>query len=247
VIPTGTGDVAVVCQVAKPGASLNDCTTLARQIKLSGASTLKPGADKPLAALITKQLQPAVKQRAAIGTLDSSTLSARAAGARSAAAADVKAAKAIARIQVPPRYRPQVVRLTTALRSESVALTSLAKAATADDRTAYANGVKVTDAASRRATSAAAALTTAGITLPKVSAFALDGPPALPAPSSTASNSSSTSIPPTNQYTAPTTTPAPTTPAPTTPAPTTPSPTTPSPPTPSPGGGPNCSNGCTVG
>ena len=243
VIATDSGDLVALCQVTKADANLQPCVALVSGLKLSGAATLKPGPDKALKASITKALHPALKHRSAIGTLNGSTYASREAGAKSVAAADAQAAKAIDKLDTPARFAPQAKRLSNALTSESAAFTKLAKAAGKSDSSAYGDGVKAVDGASQRTSEAAAALAPYGITLPKVSKFALDGPPAPPAPITSTSGGGSTVTPPT------TTTPPVTTPV-TPPVTTTPV----TPPTqPSGGGGgsgptgPSCSGVCTTG
>jgi Hsp70 protein len=239
VIPTGSGDLVALCQVTKADANLQPCVALVSALKLSGAATVKPGPDKALTASITNALHPALARRSSIGTLDGSTYASRQTGAQSVAAADAKAAKAVAKIHTPARFAPQVKRLSNALASESAAFTKLAKAAGTSDGSAYGDGVNAVDGATKQTSQAAAALAPYGIKLPKVSTLSLA---AAPAPIAT--------------FTAPATTPQ-TTPQSTPTTPFVPQQTTP----PSnPGGsssgggssgggssGANCSSGCTIG
>jgi hypothetical protein len=195
VVPTAAGDLAIICNAPSGGgAGMPSCASLATAAKLTGAQLLAPGADSSLASDLTRSVNAAASARSNLKGLGAAKLNDRASAANSISKADATAARSLARLSVPARYKNSVSNLSSALRTEGVELASLARAAQRGDRKGYASASKSVTSASNNVASAASALRADGLGLPALNALKLPGLPAPPAPKAPAASA----IPPTS-------------------------------------------------
>lgn len=136
VIATERGDYAVACRLPGSASATRACDRLAAGVSFAGVSSQETGADPAVAKALAAALAPVVASRKGRG-LRAKGVQARAARARDMAAANLKGAQAVARIDAPPAERAELRQLARALRTEAPVLRRLAGAATRRERTRY--------------------------------------------------------------------------------------------------------------
>jgi serine/threonine protein kinase len=174
VVAGGVGVIAVIVALALVLGSGAGTQASASHHGSSSASTRLAR----FAGQLSQSLAPSVAARANPTGLSSSRLSTRAATARAIASADGRSATALSKLAPQSRDRMAVGTLAAALESERSALSRLASAAAADDRTAYTSATSATRTAGAQLGSARAALYGIGFTgLPSLRPLSVSGLP----------------------------------------------------------------------
>jgi hypothetical protein len=183
VLPTPTSDGAIICQApTSAAAALRACGALAARAHASTDRILIPGPDRGLARAIAGPLKAVKASRSTVGRLRG-PLSARRQRAAKVSLTEARAAALLAKIAPPPRYRQAIARLTTALSHEAAAFAALARAARANNRTAYSSAARHVAAASRASATASRRVGVYQLGAPALGVLRLAGPPPAPHPS----------------------------------------------------------------
>jgi hypothetical protein len=176
VLPTEAADAALICRGPQTGTE-TDCRGIAAEVRISGVRLLAPGPPTKFSAALERALRPVIRAHQALGRLSLPTLAKRASRATVASSTDARAARDIRRMDTPARYRTTVGRLADALSGESGRLTSLARVAHRDERSAYARAARATDRASDEVAAASSAALREGLKLHVPARLRLAGPP----------------------------------------------------------------------
>ncbi|HTW11370.1 MAG TPA: hypothetical protein VME01_01395, partial [Solirubrobacteraceae bacterium] len=202
VVATTRADAAVICAAGASGATLQACRKLAARTKLGSSQLLAPGSDVALGATLNSTLGPVSLARSGLRRL-TGAFSVRARKATRVAAAESKAAAAIAAITSVPRYSSQLALLAAALRAEQRAFNRLSGAARRSDRSAYSTAVADVKRASAHLAAVRTMFTGLGMRLPALAPLRFAGPPKPVTPAHHTSASSSGASTPVSETTTP--------------------------------------------